>query len=180
MAFKTWREYVALREDNARKRAVRAALRGTGPRQVASMAVCPSTNPQAVDSVEKFGDIRKNVKESEDRPDYSMDRWIKKAQEFGDDVNKMVGHGEEEEKKLDQKEKDTKEKASKEQETQKDTPKTGAKVPEVAKTKTIGEPKEPDFGDKKPFWDKLKELARERAEKAKKDKPNEPAKKDVQ
>ena len=182
MAFKTWHEYVTFREDNARKRAVKAALNGTGSRKVASMAVCPgATNPRAVASVEKFGDIRKD--ESEAKPDYSMDRWVKKAQEFGDDVNKLVGHGEAEEAKIDKKEKEVTDKETKEKKTKvpaedKKTGATVAKAPEsgksVAKAPTVGKEKEPDFGDKKPFWEKLKELARERAaEKAKKDKKNE-------
>lgn len=46
-------------ESNARKRAVLAALRGTGPDLPGSMAACPSTNPVAMDVADKEGVVTK-------------------------------------------------------------------------------------------------------------------------
>lgn len=121
-SYKTWAEYVAIREGNARKRAVRAALNGTGPALPGSYAACPSTNPQAVDVARTAGVVRKQpqrlrIKESApQKPDYSLDRWVKRAQDLGDDVNALVGHAKGEEERLDREkaDKDKKEKAGRE------------------------------------------------------------------
>lgn len=113
--FLTWNEY-RLREDNARKRAVKAALNGLGPKLPGSYAACPSTNVRAMKAAKKRG----VVSEEERMPDYSFDRWVQKAQEFGDDVNKMRSKAEDDEEDIDKKIDDSKkkaEKADKEQQT---------------------------------------------------------------
>ena len=115
--FPSWNDWLALREDNARKRAVRAAFNGTGVPMAGSYAACPSTNPQAMDIAKKKGVVTKQPQilkiEAARKPDYSFDRWIQQAQELGDDVNKLVGHGKEDEEKLDKSKKDQEEKAKK-------------------------------------------------------------------
>lgn len=110
-----WSDWLAIKESNARKRAVKAALSGTGPELPGSSAACPSTTPQAMAVAAKTGVVKKvNLKtESEQKPDYSFDRWIKMAQELGDDTNRLVGHAEEEEKKLDQAKQQKEKEASK-------------------------------------------------------------------
>ena len=108
--FPTWSEW-KLREDNARKRRVRAALAGTGPELPASAAVCPSTNPRAVRSVAKNGVVGKLLMDEGDRrPDYSFDRWAEKAERLGDEVGKMRSDYESEDDRL---EKQKKEKSGK-------------------------------------------------------------------
>lgn len=110
-----WSEWIALKEDNARKRAIRNALAGTGPSLPGSYAACPSTNPRAIKQAAKTGVVGRDspLKEGESRPDYSFDRWLKKATEFGDDVNKMVGHAQEDEDKIDKDLEDKKQQAKK-------------------------------------------------------------------
>jgi hypothetical protein len=112
-SFPTWAEWVAFRESNARKRAVRSALNGTGSPLPGSYAACPSTNPQAMNVAKKKGVVSKaGIFENEgQKPDYSFDRWVQKAKEFGDDVNKMAHSAEDEEEKL-EKESDKTDKAA--------------------------------------------------------------------
>lgn len=113
--FPTWREWMKMRESNARKRAVRAALNGTGVELPGSYAACPSTNPRAMKVANKKGVVGKQtIEETEQRPDYSFDRWVQKAKEFGDDVNKMRTNYEDEDEKLDNKKKDAEKKADEE------------------------------------------------------------------
>lgn len=102
----TWNEWRALREDNARKRAVRAALAGTGPDMPGSDAACPSTNPRAMKSAKKNGVVTKlPISEEEKTPNYSFDKWLQKAEKLGDDLNKMKKDSDSEESKLSDKEK---------------------------------------------------------------------------
>ncbi len=104
--FLSWTEWMALKEDNARKRAVRGALSGTHTPLPGSYAACPSTNPRAMAQAAKKGVVssdpkKLNIKEDNSaKPDYSFDRWLKKASEFGDDVNKLVGHAKDDDDKL--------------------------------------------------------------------------------
>lgn len=109
-SFLTWTKWLELKESNARKRAIRAALNGTGTPLPGSYAACPSTNPQAMDVAAKTGKVQKKkigfeeVKGS--KPDYSFDRWVQMADDMGKDVNALVGHAKEEEKELDKKQQD--------------------------------------------------------------------------
>ena len=160
--FRSWNDWVALRESNARKRNVKAALNGQAPPLPGSYAACPSTNPQAMDTAQKKGVVSKNTdfkfKESfGQKPDYSFDRWIQKAKEFGDDVNKMVTHGNEEEDKLDKEEKTKKadaEKAKPEPE-----PEPESKKPEPKKPEHDDEDREKD---KDEILNRLRELAKKK------------------
>lgn len=118
-SFPTWAEWIELKEDNARKRAVRDAMKGTKPPLPGSYAACPRTDPRAMDVAKKTGVVGKNTKfkfreDNEVKPDYSFDRWIQKAKEFGDDVNKLVGHAEDDEEKLDKDAEEKKKKADEE------------------------------------------------------------------
>lgn len=73
-------------------------------------------------------------------PDYSMDRWVKMASDLGDNVNAMVGHGEEEEKKLDDKAK----KAKAKPEPKKPEDKAASKKSEPTKSASVkSEPAKP-------------------------------------
>lgn len=177
--FVTWHEWLKLREDNARKRAVRAALNGTGRKLPGSYAACPSTNPRAMDSAEKTGFVQKQpnklkIIETEQKPDYSIDRWLKMAQDLGNDVNKLVGHGEEEEKKLD-KQKLDKEKTSKEKVAKKQPDKNKKTKPEDATPSRDSE--EPDSDEtggedderKANTWQKLKQIHLDRLKNFQKD-----------
>jgi len=134
--FISWDEWKALRESNARKRAVRSALLGTGPDLPGSYAACPSTNPVAMNVAKKKGKVTK-LENHIARPDYSLDRWLDAAQELGDDVNALVNKAQDDEKKLD------KEKTSKKD--QKDF--------------------EPKTQEQKDSWKKFKELHKEREKK---------------
>lgn len=114
--FKTWSEWIKVRESNARKRAVRAALNGTGPDLPGSYAACPSTNPLAMKVAKKKGVVTKlPLDENEgQKPDYSFDRWLQQAKEFGDDVNTLRANAETEDKELDKKKKDAEKEVEKE------------------------------------------------------------------
>lgn len=119
--FPTWSEWVKLREDNARKRAVKAALAGNRPPLPGSAAACPSTNPRAMRSAQKHGVVTKE--DTEQRPDYSFDRWVQKAKEFGDDLNRMRTKADADDKDLDKKRKDAEKKAEEEDKKAKTSPK---------------------------------------------------------
>lgn len=194
---KTWGEYLALKEDNARKRAVRGALAGTHTPLPGSYAACPSTNPRAMKQAQKTGVVSSDpkkliVKEHEaSKPDYSFDRWLQKATEFGDDVNKMVSKATDDEKDLD-KETDAKKKEI-DQKSEEDQPKDQPKdKPEVKdqdkpKTKTTAkpvakapvtkpQPKEEDddldkeeMAKKEDTWKKLRQIHQDTLTKTKKD-----------
>jgi hypothetical protein len=106
--FKTWEEWLNVRESNARKRAVKAAMNGSGPDLPGSYATCPSTNPRAMKIASKKGVVTKfPLKEEEKVPDYSFDRWLQRAEEFGDDINKIRKDTDSEERKLELKRKET-------------------------------------------------------------------------
>jgi hypothetical protein len=97
---------------------VTAALNGTGVVLPGSYAACPLTIPRAMDIASKSGVVKKDrhrlkIKEDEARPDYSFDRWLQQAREFGDDVNKMVGHAKDEEGKQDKEAEEKKKEAEK-------------------------------------------------------------------
>jgi hypothetical protein len=114
--FPTWNDWLSLREDNARKRAIKGALNGLKPPLPGSYAACPSTNPRAMKVAKKKGVVGSDVVQENDgqRPDYSFDRWVQKAQEFGDDVNKMRTKVDKESDELDKKIDDSKKKLDKE------------------------------------------------------------------
>lgn len=57
--FLGWNEWRALRESNARKRAVIAALNGTGPELPGSYAASPMTIPAAMDVAQETGVVGK-------------------------------------------------------------------------------------------------------------------------
>jgi hypothetical protein len=147
--FQSWNDWVSLRESNARKRAVKAALNGTGPSLPGSYAACPSTNVKAMKVAKKTGVVKEAKK-----PDYSFDRWINMAKDLGDDVNKMVGHGKEEEDKI--------EKDSKKDAVQEDPKKPIVKVKEKPE-------KEDSIEGKEDTWDKLKKINKEFSSKNKKE-----------
>ncbi len=70
-------------------------------------------------------------------PDYSIDRFVKMASDLGNNVNSMVGHAEEEEKKLDDKAKKAKSKPEPKE-------KTASKKPEPTKSASVkSEPTKP-------------------------------------
>lgn len=136
-----WSEWVSLRETNARQRAVKAALAGNGPSLPGSYAACPSTNPRAMRQAAKTGVVNSDPKklvvhETEAKPDYSFDRWIKKATEFGDDVNKLVGHAKDDEQDLDSKEKEQAKKPTPKPEPEQDEPPQEDDKETVAKKET--------------------------------------------
>lgn len=160
---KTWSEYLALREDNARKRAVKGALAGTHTPLPGSYAACPSTNPRAMNQAQKTGVVDsdpkrltfKKLKEHEAKPDYSFDRWLQKASEFGDDVNKMVSKANDDEgeldKKVDAKKKEVDDKA-------KEEPKK-PKIDQDNKDNKTEEDKDKDEEAKKEeTWKKLRQI----------------------
>ena len=150
--FQSWNDWLSLRESNARKRAVKAALNGTGPSLPGSYAACPSTNVKAMKVAKKTGVVKE-----EKKPDYSFDRWINMAKDLGDDVNRMVGHGKEEEEKI---EKDAK----------KDPVKEDPKKPALnAKEKSEKPDKEDSMKGKEDTWEKLKKINKDFSSKNKKD-----------
>lgn len=124
--FPTWIEWLRLRETNARKRAIKAALNGTGTPLPGSYAACPSTNPRAMKSAAKTGKVTKlPIDENGGQmPDYSFDRWLQKAKEFGDDVNKLRTDYEGEDKDLEQKKKEAEKKSADEDRKDKAKPQT--------------------------------------------------------
>lgn len=137
----SWSEWLAIRESNARKRAVKAALNGTGPSLPGSYAACPSTNPQAMDVAQKTGEVKKRtLKETGKNPDYSFDRWLKQAQELGNDLNKMVSHAKDEEENIDKKKSDA----------ETDDKKSNAKKPNFKKSDSASKSSKPDTHSSKP------------------------------
>lgn len=162
--FRNWSDWVTLRESNARKRNVKAALNGQSPPLPGSYAACPSTNPQAMDTAQKKGVVSKNTafkfKESfGQRPDYSFDRWIQKAKEFGDDVNTMVTHGHDEEDKIDKE--DKKQKDDAEKADAKPKPESEPKKPEPKRP--ADEDDEDGKKDKDEILNRLRELAKKKS-----------------
>ncbi len=157
MTYRNWNEWLALRESNARKRSVKNALNGTGPKLPGSYATCPSTNALAVKVADKSGVVKKLKTENEQKPDYSFDRWVQMAQELGDDTNKLVGHAKVEDDKLD-KAKEEKEKAAK------------TVKPEKPEKQPV-EPKDPEEEKaNKETWKKLKTIHNDRNKNTKSDK----------
>ena len=176
---KTWNEYLALREDNARKRAIKGALAGTHTPLPGSYAACPSTNPRAMKQAQKTGVVSSDpkkliVKEHEAKPDYSFDRWLQKASEFGDDVNKMVGKAKDDESDLD-KDVDVKKKEidQKSDNDAKDQPESKSKSDSKNQSKTVAKNKEPkpkpitkepepedkdEIAKKEDTWKKLRQI----------------------
>lgn len=161
-SFQSWTSWIALRETNARKRAVKAALQGTGPKLPGSYAACPSTNPMAMNVAADSGEVRKAPKSMWKkykeghiaRPDYSLDRWISSAKELGDDVNSLVHSAKEDEEKLD-KDKDQKAKEPKPEET-----------PEPKEPKQDAEDKDqekkPETPEQKKAWTQLRKIHKDR------------------
>ena len=89
-------------------------------------------------------------KEKADTPDYSIDRWIKSAQQLGADVDSFVGQAKKKDTEIDKElEKKKKEKPPEEVEEKEDEESKDSKPP----------------FDNKEAWDKLKTIAKERAEK---------------
>lgn len=107
--FHSWIEQDYIQESNARKRAVKSALLGTGTKLPGSYAACPSTNPVAMDVANKTGHVGKakkslwsKFKESKSsKPDYSLDKWISQAKDLGDDVNSLIHKAEDDDEKID-------------------------------------------------------------------------------
>lgn len=97
--FLSWNEWLALKESNARKRAVAAATKRLAPVMPGSTAACPSTNPIAMKQAKKHGVV--GITEEKKSPNYSFDQWIKKVQKLGDDIKQTVDQGKEQEKELD-------------------------------------------------------------------------------
>jgi hypothetical protein len=153
-----------VRESNARKRAVKAALAGTGPDLPGSYAACPSTDPRAMKSAQKKGVVTKlPFTENDQVPNYTFDRWLQKAKEFGDDVNQMRTTADEDEKDLDVKKKEVEKEIDKEDEEVK-------KKPEVKKP--VEEPEEntqEDKDKKDGTWKQLRQIHRDRLSQFSKD-----------
>lgn len=102
------------------------------------------------------------IDETEKRPDYSFDRWVQMAQELGDDVNVLVGHGKESEEKLDKSAKDKKaeEKPVKDKKTEEKS-----KKPEPKKPPEKEEPKKSEDETHKAAWAQLRAIHKERLKK---------------
>lgn len=161
-----------LREDNARKRAVRAALNGTGHDLPASAAACPSTNPTAMDVADEEGVVTKwkgfkkgkkkkdeegDDDDSEDdsqsecvqlerekTPDYTIDKVLRDLEGFRTEVGKKLSD-------LDKEEEDSEKKKS-------DIVK---KVKEIKPKNTLGHEDEPEEGEspeeEKSPWERFKD-----------------------
>lgn len=162
-SFLSWSEWLTIKESNARKRAVRAAVQGTGVELPGSYAACPSTNVQAMDAASKTGKVSKlpksywrKFKEEKfsPRPDNAVDRWIQAAQELGDDVNSMVGHAKGEEDKLEKEKEEKKKKADDEDRKAKES------GPEDDSEETPKD-KETQEAEKK-TWKSLRQIHKER------------------
>lgn len=113
----SWSEWINLKESNARKRAVAAAMNGTGPSLPGSYAACPATNPYAMDIAFKTGVVGKRKKKkrkslklegNEKKPDYSFDSWLKKVDKLEKQLKDLYDNGEKDEKDLDKNKKDDK------------------------------------------------------------------------
>lgn len=113
----SWSEWINLKESNARKRAVTAAMNGTGPSLPGSYAACPATNPYAMDIAFKTGVVGKRKKKkrkslklegNEKKPDYSFDSWLKKVDKLEKQLKDLYDNGEKSEKDLDKNKKDDK------------------------------------------------------------------------
>ena len=113
----SWSEWINLKESNARKRAVTAAMNGTGPSLPGSYAACPVTNPYAMDIAFKTGVVGKRKKKkrkslklegNEKKPDYSFDSWLKKVDKLEKQLKDLYDNGEKSEKDLDKNKKDDK------------------------------------------------------------------------
>jgi hypothetical protein len=139
--FLGWNEWRALRESNARKRAVIAALNGTGPELPGSYAASPMTIPAAMDVAQETGVVGKykrrrksrrkkrrhmqnESKNTEKKPDYSFDQWLKKIQQLGDQVSELIEKGKKEDGEIENKKK-----------KQKDEEKSQDKKPPISKNK---------------------------------------------
>lgn len=180
MEFFKWSDWLTLREDNARIRAVKSALNGQRPPLPGSAATCPNTNPRAMKQAAKTGVVSSDsktlivrdpnkldskFKESHaSKPDYSFDRWLKKATEFGDDVNKMVGHAEDDEQKID---KDLEDKKKSEKE---DIKKPVIKTDVKTKSDVVNKPEDDEDKDvqskKDDAWKSLKQTHKDRLKKS--------------
>lgn len=125
--FLSWNEW-KIKESNARKRAVKAAVNGLGPALPGSYAACPSTNSRAMKSAKKTGLVQSDVMTERERvPDYSFDRWVKKTKEFVDDIEDMKSKAKEDEDDMDDKIKEI-EKEKPESDEDELSPKDKAKV----------------------------------------------------
>lgn len=112
-------KWLELRESTSRKRRVADALAGRKPPLPGSYAANPRTEPRAMDVAAKTGLVkcphcgrkdcqcgddcscRKDEAKSSKSPDYSLDKWIDKANDIGDDLSLLRKQGEEESDRLD-------------------------------------------------------------------------------
>lgn len=92
--------WMVLRESTPAKRRIKAALRGEQPPLPGSYAACPRTDANAMDVASKTGVVRRKVQENQ-RPDYSIDRWIDMANDLGDDLTALRQNSDKDEKELD-------------------------------------------------------------------------------
>ena len=165
--------WVALRESNAAKRRIKAALRGEQPPLPGSYAACPRTDADAMDVASKTGLVRKKYmckcgcggdsskctcgpdcscrKYHENKtPDYSIDRWIDMANDLGDDLTALRQNSDKDEKELD------KEIDGKKKETEKDAAKEKTKT-KVTDNKDEKEEEEADHDkEEKELWKTVK------------------------
>jgi hypothetical protein len=160
--FLRWNEWRALRESNARKRAVIAALNGTGPELPGSYAASPMTIPAAMDVASSTGVVGKykghkrkkkthrkhkhnmqvESKQTEKRPDYSFDQWMKKIQQLGDQVSDLIKKGEEEDGKIEKKKKEVESKKQEPQEKSSPKNKPSHQDGKKSNEKSVGDNRE--------------------------------------
>ena len=118
--------WMALRESTSRKRRVQAALRGEQPPLPGSYAANPRTDVEAMNVADKTGLVRKKFMckcgcggdsskctcgpdcscrkyHENQKPDYSIDRWIDMANDLGDDLTAIRQNADKEDKELDKK-----------------------------------------------------------------------------
>jgi flagellar biosynthesis GTPase FlhF len=182
-SFPTWREWLVLRELNSRK----AALLGLGPDLSGSVAELPNTDHVVMDVASKKGVVtsKKKYKKKfmvttgrmasrlfghtftaeshEMKPDYSFDRWVQKAKEFRDDVNKMVHSAEDEEKKIDkEKEKKLKEKEKKSKELDKEIAKLKSQLEKQGPIERDEDNEDNELKKKEKAWKSLVQIHKER------------------
>lgn len=91
-------------------------------------------------------------------PDYSLDRWVKMAQDLGGNIDSMVKDAKDKEKELDDKEKEAKKKPKPKSEVEPEDDNEKEK-----ETLDITSDKNPEGS-----WNRLKQIAKERKEKAEK------------
>lgn len=105
--FRTWSEWIKLKESNARKRAISAALNGTGCELPGSYAANPGTNARAMKIAKKTGKVTsdKKFREEARKPDYSFDKWLKSVEDSERANSELVSKAKETEDEMDKKKK---------------------------------------------------------------------------